>query len=380
MPEDVAAERSRGVRRRAGRGATVAEHERRGGRAVARPRRPSARRHRVDAGPGATAGRSASSRCSSASWSSRRSSGPSYGAPEIQSLAISALPIAFAAVAQAIVVISGGIDLSVGSMMALTSVTAAVLMQDQGDEFGVAVVVGVLLMGARWSVPSTARSSSSRECPTSSSRSRCRSSGPAPRCSSSNTPGGGAAHVAHGPHHRLARQRMGAAGAGRARRDRGVVWIPLRRSTLGLSLYAIGSDRLAAFRSGVSVGRTKIIAYALTGLFCGARWPGADRQHRRRHAGARVRTRSRAWPRSSSAGSAWPAAAAASLGPIIAVFILAARPDGPDLHRRQPELVDGRPGRRSSSAWCMFGSIVAMRQGPRMTRRRRHDRRRATRG
>ena len=27
-------------------------------------------------------------------------------------------------------------------------------------------------------------------------------------------------------------------------------------------------DRLAAFRSGVSVGRTKIIAYALTGLFC----------------------------------------------------------------------------------------------------------------
>ena len=43
------------------------------------------------------------------------------------------LPVAFAAVAQAIVVISGGIDLSVGSMMALTSVTAAVLMKGQGD-------------------------------------------------------------------------------------------------------------------------------------------------------------------------------------------------------------------------------------------------------
>ena len=40
----------------------------------------------------------------------------------IQGLAISVLPIAFAAVAQAIVVISGGIDLSVGSIMALTSV------------------------------------------------------------------------------------------------------------------------------------------------------------------------------------------------------------------------------------------------------------------
>ena len=33
----------------------------------------------------------------------------------------------------------------------------------------------------------------------------------------------------------------------------GVIWIPLRRSRLGLSLYAIGSSELAAFRSGVPV-------------------------------------------------------------------------------------------------------------------------------
>ena len=72
---------------------------------------------------------------------------PNYGAPAIQGLAISILPIAFAAVAQAIVVISGGIDLSVGSVMALASVTSAVLMKGQGDAFGVAVVVGVLLLG-----------------------------------------------------------------------------------------------------------------------------------------------------------------------------------------------------------------------------------------
>ena len=32
-----------------------------------------------------------------------------------------------------------------------------------------------------------------------------------------------------------------------------VVWIPIRRSRLGLALYAIGSNPLAAFRSGVSV-------------------------------------------------------------------------------------------------------------------------------
>jgi ribose transport system permease protein len=47
----------------------------------------------------------------------------------------------------------------------------------------------------------------------------------------------------------------------------GVIWIPLRRSRLGLSLYAIGSDQLAAFRSGVNVARTKAISYAFAGLF-----------------------------------------------------------------------------------------------------------------
>ncbi|TIT76036.1 MAG: ABC transporter permease, partial [Mesorhizobium sp.] len=46
-----------------------------------------------------------------------------------------------------------------------------------------------------------------------------------------------------------------------------VIWIPLRRSRLGLSIYAIGSDELAAFRSGVPVARTRIVAYALSGLF-----------------------------------------------------------------------------------------------------------------
>ena len=46
-----------------------------------------------------------------------------------------------------------------------------------------------------------------------------------------------------------------------------IIWIPLKRSKLGLSIYAIGSSELAAFRSGVPVARTKIIAYALAGLF-----------------------------------------------------------------------------------------------------------------
>ena len=70
-----------------------------------------------------------------------------YGVSGVQGLAISVLPLALAAVAQAVVVIGGGIDLSIGSMMALTSVIAATLMKGQSEEFGVAVVLGVLLIG-----------------------------------------------------------------------------------------------------------------------------------------------------------------------------------------------------------------------------------------
>ena len=72
---------------------------------------------------------------------------PTYGVTGVQGLANSVLPLALAAVAQTVVVISGGIDLSIASVMALTSCIAAKLMQDQSPEYGVAVVIGVLLLG-----------------------------------------------------------------------------------------------------------------------------------------------------------------------------------------------------------------------------------------
>jgi ribose transport system permease protein len=191
---------------------------------------------------------------------------PNYGAPGVQGLAISILPIAFAAVAQAIVVISGGIDLSVGSMMALASVTSAVLMKDQGDLVGVGVVIAVLLGGlvvgainggliVATKVPDIVVTLAMSFV----------WAGTALLVLS--TPGGGAAPwlmaIISGPlgNPWLPKSLILLAVVV------AVIWIPLRRTTLGLSLYAIGSSRLAAFRSGVAVGRTKIVAYALTGLF-----------------------------------------------------------------------------------------------------------------
>ena len=94
----------------------------------------------------------------------------------------------------------------------------------------------------------------------------------------------------------------------------GIIWIPLRRSRLGLSLYAIGSNELAAFRSGVNVARTKAISYALTGLFAALGGLALTASTGIGAARFRVRTCCSAWRRSCSAASAWPAGAAACSG------------------------------------------------------------------
>ncbi len=191
---------------------------------------------------------------------------PSYGVPGVQGLAISVLPLALAAVAQAIVVLSGGIDLSIGSMMALVNVVAAVLMLNQSEEYGVVVVIGMLLLGLVLGaingslivltrvpdiVVTLAMSFVWAGC----------------ALLVLPTPGGGSAKW-------LPELVLGSLGNEWIPKAAvvllvvvAVIWIPIRRSWLGLSLYAIGSNRLAAFRSGVAVGRTRVLAYTLMGLF-----------------------------------------------------------------------------------------------------------------
>jgi ribose transport system permease protein len=191
---------------------------------------------------------------------------PSYGVTGVQGLAISVLPLALAAVAQAIVVISGGIDLSVGSMMALTSVVAASQMKGQSEEFGVAVVVGVLLLGL---VLGTINGSLVI---------LTRVPDIVVTLAMSFVWAGCALLVLIRPGGASAKwlKDLVTGSLGNEWIPKGaialivvvaLIWIPVRRSRLGLSIYAVGSDRLAAFRSGVPVGPTKIGAYALTGLF-----------------------------------------------------------------------------------------------------------------
>ncbi len=46
-------------------------------------------------------------------------------------------------------------------------------------------------------------------------------------------------------------------------------WIPLRRTGLGLALYATGSSEKSAFQSGIPVDKIRIVAFGLSGLFAG---------------------------------------------------------------------------------------------------------------
>ncbi len=45
------------------------------------------------------------------------------------------------------------------------------------------------------------------------------------------------------------------------------VWTPFRRSRLGLWVYAIGGNQGAAYMSGININRAKIAAYMMSGLF-----------------------------------------------------------------------------------------------------------------
>jgi ribose transport system permease protein len=199
---------------------------------------------------------------------------PSYGAGDFGSLASAVLPFAFAVAAQTVVVIAGGIDLSVAAMMAVTSVTAAALMAGASEEFALLVVPFVLMMGFALGALNGILIVVTRVpdiVVTLATLFMLQGAAllilPAP--------GGGAADWLRGlifgtvplpllpdtvtawfPKALLLMVVLLC-----------VVWIPLKRSKLGLSIYAIGSNELAAFRSGVPVARTKILAYAFGGLF-----------------------------------------------------------------------------------------------------------------
>jgi ribose transport system permease protein len=192
-----------------------------------------------------------------------------WGPFDVQSLAIDALPFALVACGQAIAIISGGIDLSVGSMMSLVNVVSARWMLHMSFEeallFSVALVVGAALLGALtgliivvtrvadiivtlamlfvWAGAALAVLT---------------------------IPGGGV------PPRYLSLVSVDTVFTTWLPSALvillvayAVLWIPIRRTRPGLALYAIGSNRNAAYLAGVNVPVVRIAAYAMSAMFAG---------------------------------------------------------------------------------------------------------------
>jgi len=194
---------------------------------------------------------------------------PNFGSFDLQSLALGALPLAMAAAAQAIVVISGGIDLSVGSQIAVANVLSASLMQQATFKESLLIAIVILVVGAIVGALNGIVTALSR----------------IPDVVVTLTtgfiwggvallilerPGGGAPaeflNIASGidfsewvPNAFIVMVVVIAA-----------IWLPIRHSRIGLLIYAAGSDPVAAFRSGVDVRVARTLAYTFGGIACAA--------------------------------------------------------------------------------------------------------------
>ena len=191
---------------------------------------------------------------------------PKFDSFDAQSVAMAALPLACAAAAQAIVVISGGIDLSIGSVMAVANVLAARTMNEASFGQSLWLALAILAAGAAIGAINGFLVIVSR----------------VPDVIVTLTTGfiwGGVALL-------ILEKPGGGAPPEFANLGTGtlvtewlsnslvllvvavtLVWIPVRMSKTGLRIYATGSDKIAAFRSGVNVEVARLAAYVFGGLF-----------------------------------------------------------------------------------------------------------------
>jgi len=190
---------------------------------------------------------------------------PALNNYDMQSLVGGALPLALAAMAQAVVVISGGVDLSVGALMSLVNVVSAFYMV-HADLKGALLVSALLVAGTALAGALTGLIITATRVPDIIVTLATSFVWSGLALQVMPTPGGGApqefADLLTGEVAAVA-----PAGVVALLVVIAVVWLPLRRARLGLALYAIGSNRTAAYLSGVNVARARVAAYAFGGVF-----------------------------------------------------------------------------------------------------------------
>jgi ribose transport system permease protein len=187
---------------------------------------------------------------------------------DISSLAIDALPLCFAAMAQAVVVISGGIDLSIGSLMGVINVLSAKHMLDMSFRQALAFSFLLVLLTALAST-FTGLIITLTRIPDIVVTLGMLFVWQGVALWIMEIPGGGAPLE-------FSDLALGNVGSTWIPNAAAVVlvafvvlWVPLRWLRPGLAIYAVGSSRNSAYLSGIGVARTRVGAYMLAGLFTG---------------------------------------------------------------------------------------------------------------
>lgn len=191
---------------------------------------------------------------------------PRFGAFQITSISKNSLPLVYLAIGQAVIVIAGGIDLSLGALLLLANALAARFMEDQPLTIvigiALALILAVSLLNALTGyvihvsgVPDIVVTLATGYV----------WSGLA--LSILPSPGGG---TAPGFRWLFTGAESGIGGTYvmpllMMALPALAVFILSRRSRLGLSLYAVGSDSVAARLAGLNLRRAKIVSYAIGG-------------------------------------------------------------------------------------------------------------------
>ena len=191
---------------------------------------------------------------------------PFFSSPvPFSNLVGSALPLAFVAIAQTIVVLVKGIDLSVGPAMSLVMVVAASLTRDTVlstvGVFLLCLVIGLAIGAANGFFVVVTRLQSIIV-----------------TLATSSVLGGVALYIMPEPGGHI----PGAVGT-IVMGSVGIIpvsliilvgslllfWLPFRRSWIGQSWYAVGGNETGAFYSGINVKMAKFSAFLLAGFFSG---------------------------------------------------------------------------------------------------------------
>ena len=184
----------------------------------------------------------------------------------VQTAANKGVLLAFVAMAQALVVITSGIDLSVGMIFTLTNCLASALVSGSPSHVAIGVLV-VLIVGALCGAINGAIVIYGRLQPivaTIATGAIYFGLALALRPNPGGTVDETLADILTGKLFGFLPTSLVALTAVIA-----VIWVPYSRSVIGRTAYAVGSSESAAYMSGMPIKRAKFAAYTLSGLLAG---------------------------------------------------------------------------------------------------------------